>query len=114
MKILIIGGDKRMLFAKSYLESKGYETDTLGLIDDDCGDISAAEIILLPVPSTRDKVNINCPLTQRKVPIDFLKKAHTDTLILSGGLKLDNPKHGEVVIENILKLGADVVVTGGD
>ncbi len=91
MKILIIGGDKRMLFAKYYLETKGFETDTLGLIGGDCGDISAAEIILLPVPSTRDKVNINCPLTQRKVPIDFLKKAHTDTLILSGGLKLDNP-----------------------
>ena len=88
MKILIIGGDKRMLFAKSYLETEGFETDTLGLFADDSGDIKESDIILLPVPATRDKVNINCPLTQREIPIDFLNEAPKNAIILSGGLQL--------------------------
>ncbi len=89
MKILIIGGDKRMLFAKSYLEIEGFETDTLGLLNGDAGELEEADIILLPVPSTRDKVNINCPLTQRKIPIDSLNDIPESVLVLSGGLQLE-------------------------
>lgn len=88
MKILIIGGDKRMLYAKSYLETEGFETDTLGLINEDSGDIMKADIILLPVPSTRDNININCPLTHKIIPIDILKGVPENTFVLSGGLRL--------------------------
>lgn len=78
-----------MLFAKSYLEIEGFETDTLGLLNGDAGEIEEADIILLPVPSTRDKVNINCPLTQRKIPIDSLNDIPESVLVLSGGLQLE-------------------------
>lgn len=88
MKILIVGGDKRMLYAKTDLEKNGFKTDTLGLIENDNADIFDADILLLPVPATRDNININCPLTQRKIPISLLQTVSEDTLILSGGLNL--------------------------
>ncbi len=77
-----------MLYAKKDLEKNGFKTDTLGLIENDNGDISDADILLLPVPATRDNININCPLTQRKIPISLLQTVSEDTLILSGGLNL--------------------------
>lgn len=89
MKILIIGGDKRMLFAKEDLEANGFKTDTLGLVEGDCGSISDAEVILLPVPATRDNLNINAPLTNKIIPLSILDKVNDNTLILSGGLNLN-------------------------
>ena len=42
------------------LENMGYTVDTLGLKKDDNGKIEDANVVLLPVPTTRDKINIFC------------------------------------------------------
>ncbi len=89
MKILIIGGDKRMLFAKADLEAKGFITETLGLLDGDKGDINDADVLLLPVPATRDNININCPLSNKTIPLSILDLVDENKLILSGGLNLN-------------------------
>ena len=85
MKALIIGGDRRMIFTGKALEESGYRVDTLGLLPYDTGDPSAADIIILPVPATRDKVNINCALTDRKIPLDLLKSIPENTPVFGGG-----------------------------
>lgn len=78
-----------MLFARKDLEEKGYETDTLGLLNGDCGNINWADILLLPVPASRDKININCPLTNRKIPLSIIDDFPDEKLIISGGLSLN-------------------------
>lgn len=91
MKVLIVGGDRRMIFVYKYLKEKGYAVDTFGLSENDKGDIKTADMIILPVPVTRDKVNINCPLTNKRIPLDILKDARREANIFGGGqLNLDN------------------------
>lgn len=91
MKVLIIGGDRRMVFAKDKLIEYGYTVDTMGLNGVDSGDINGADIILLPVPATRDLVNINCPITNRIIPLDILKNRKPKTRVFGGGkLPIDN------------------------
>ena len=69
MKVLLIGGDKRSEFAEKEFRDAGFETDTLGLHANDNGNIAKADIIVLPVPTTRDGENIFCPLTKRVIPL---------------------------------------------
>ena len=85
MKVLIIGGDRRMLSARRELEKNGFYVDTLGLIEGDRGNISDADTVLLPAPATRDGININCPITKARIPLETLKKANPNTKIFGGG-----------------------------
>ena len=74
-----------MCVAKKELEIKGYTVDTLGLFENDIGNIKNADVVLLPVPTTRDKQNIFCPQTNKIIPLDILNEAKHDALILSCG-----------------------------
>ena len=65
--------------------SKKYECSSYGLFDNDFGDIKNADVIILPIPSTRDGENINAPLTRIKLPLDILKDAKRGALILTAG-----------------------------
>lgn len=90
MNILIIGGDSRMEVAKQELENYGYCVNTSGLFENDNGDITEADVILLPVPTTRDKKNIFCPNSNKIIPIDLLNDVKDSTLVLSCGYTLKN------------------------
>lgn len=85
MKILIIGGDARMKVAYNRLLRRNYEVSTLGLFEGDNGSVTTADILLFPVPTTRDGINVNCPETNIKIPLDIVTHAKDDALILSGG-----------------------------
>lgn len=85
MRALIIGGDRRMIFTKKALEKSGYAVNTLGLLPDDNGDITAADTVILPVPVTRDKVNINCALSGRTIPLAILTSLPENTSVFGGG-----------------------------
>lgn len=83
MKITVIGGDMRLRVAKKELEAKGFRVDTLGLFEGDNGDIKTSDILLLPVPTTKDMVNVFVPLTQRIVPLEWVENsiAHNQTVL---------------------------------
>ena len=66
-KITVIGGDNRLKILKNHLQKEGYFVDTLGLFEDDNGDIKSSQIIILPVPTTKDKKTVFCPLTNKKI-----------------------------------------------
>ena len=85
MNILIIGGDLRMNIAFDELKSQGYIVDSLGLKEDDNGKIEYADVVLLPVPTTRDGKNIFCPQSDKIIPLEYVKKATKNALILSCG-----------------------------
>ncbi len=90
MNILIVGGDFRMNIAFEELKKSGYIVNSLGLTNDDCGKIEEADVILLPVPTTRDGKNIFCPQSDKVIPLDFIKKANKNALVLSCGYAFDN------------------------
>lgn len=79
-----------MCIAKQELENRGYKTDTLGLFENDSGNIKNADVILLPVPTTRDGKNIFCPQSNKVVPLDAINQSNPDTLILSCGYSFKN------------------------
>lgn len=83
MKVLLIGGDKRSEFAEKEFRKAGFETETLGLYENDNGNLSKADIIVLPVPTTRDGENVFCPLTKRVIPLESLNGVCKKTLIFS-------------------------------
>lgn len=77
-----------MLTVKSELEAEGYEVTTLGLIDGDNGDISDADTVVLPIPSSRDGRTVNCALTGRVITLDEVKRKAENSQILCGGKAL--------------------------
>lgn len=74
-----------MNIAYKELKKQGYTVDSLGLVNDDCGKIEDADIVLLPVPTTRDKEKIFCPQTNKIIPLDYIRRANKNALVLSCG-----------------------------
>lgn len=87
-KIVLIGGDKRMLTVKNELCKFGYDVSTLGLIDGDNADISAADVVVLPVPTSRDGKTVNCALTGKILTLDEVERKTKNCKVLCGGRAL--------------------------
>lgn len=82
-KITLIGGDNRLKILKRSLEKSGYSVDSIGLFENDNGDITSSEVIILPVPTTKDKVTVFAPLTKRIIPLkEIEEKTNRQQLIL--------------------------------
>lgn len=92
-KTVIIGGDERFLHLYKKLKEKGLNIETLGLFPDDNADLKNADVVILPIPASRDKVHITAPLTKREILVEDVKRQIPEnTLILSGGNPFDNRK----------------------
>ena len=92
-KITLIGGDNRLKILKENLKEKGYFVDTIGLYDNDNGDISTSNFIILPVPTTKDGINVYTPLTNKLIPLESISNAVIDTqLILCCNFCFENKK----------------------
>lgn len=74
-----------MNIALNELKSQGYTVDSLGLKNNDNGKIEDADVVLLPVPTTRDQKHIFCPQSDKIIPLDYVRKADKNTLVLSCG-----------------------------
>ncbi len=63
LRFIILGGDKRQLYAAQYLMQQGYSVSTA----EDCPEfeekIADADCVILPLPVSRDGVRINAPLS---------------------------------------------------
>lgn len=92
-KITVIGGDNRLKYVKENLKAKGYTVDTLGLYDQDNGDIKTSQLLIFPVPTTKDKINVFTPLTKRIIPLEEIKNQITnEQLILTCNYIFENKK----------------------
>lgn len=92
-KITVIGGDNRLKIVKEEMQKSGYNVDSLGLFTDDCGDYKTSDIIILPVPTTKDKLHVFTPLTSKKIPLDEIYENTTnEQLILSCNYFFENKK----------------------
>lgn len=80
-----------MIFAKRELEKAGFFVDTLALFGGEDGNITDADLLLLPVPATRDKVNINCANSGIILPLGILNNLPPHIKVFGGGhLSIDN------------------------
>lgn len=83
-KITVIGGDKRLRIAEKILQ-KDFKVDTIGLYGDEKGNMADSDVLLLPVPTTRDNVTVNAPFSREKIYLEEIKTAAKGKLILSCG-----------------------------
>lgn len=88
-RVCIIGGDQRLKIVKHHLENQNFYVDTLGLYPDDCGIIENNDIIIFPVPTTKDKKTVFCPLTNRTIYINDIKQKLKKQLILCCNYKFE-------------------------
>ena len=89
MNIIFIGGDHRMKIALNELKNQGYTVDSLGLFSEDSGNISDADVIILPVPTTRDNTTINCCDSGKTIPLSIVQSANKNALILGCGYNFE-------------------------
>lgn len=68
-----------MRILKEKLFLSGYTVDTLGLFDDDAADLKSSDMVVLPVPTTKDKKIVFAPITGRKIFLSDINKAVNDT-----------------------------------
>ena len=88
-KICIVGGDKRLEIAKNLLEKENFFVDSLGLYPEDNGDIALSDILLLPVPTTKDGNTVYTPETNKKIYLSDIEKVAQNKLILCCNYKFN-------------------------
>lgn len=90
--IVIVGGDKRQKYLKTFLEEQGCEVCSYGLFDwDDDTErlksaISANSVIVLPLPATRNDKTINMPFSKKETSIERLISFLGKENIVFGGI----------------------------
>ena len=63
-----------MIYAFEEFKKHGYKVSSLGLFQADDGNIEENDIIVLPVPVTRDGSTVNCPITNAVISLDDVLK----------------------------------------
>lgn len=81
-KITVLGGDNRQKILCENLRKNGFNVDTLGLYDFDEGDIKTSDIVILPVPTTKDGKTVFCPLTNRVISLETVEKETTSQQLI--------------------------------
>lgn len=104
IKMAVLGGDRRQIYALSELARKGRKISVVGLPRDMVADVCdgdftfeddinlalfGASVILLPFPTSADGVHINCPLDRTGALADvklstLAKLADKESLIIGG------------------------------
>lgn len=83
-KITVLGGDSRLKIAAEQLRGYGYTVNTPDFPE--AGDLSGCDVLLLPVPTTRDGETLFAPECRKKIYLfDIARLVPDSTLILSCG-----------------------------
>lgn len=82
-KITVIGGDKRLKTAERVLTEKGFSVNTVGLYDNESGNIADGDVLLLPVPTTKDGETVFAPFAKRKIYLSEVADKADNRLILT-------------------------------
>ncbi len=88
-KILICGGDKRQRYMYEIMNDKGLDVKTFALGDGSeitLKDLSDFDVIILPVPVSKDGVNLNAPLVDYKVKLEDIFGSIDKGQTVLGGL----------------------------
>ena len=87
-KITVIGGDKRLKIAVKELMEKGFAVNTVGLYDDE-KDNTFSDVLLLPVPTTKDGETVFAPFARRKIYLSEVADKADNRLLLTCNYSFD-------------------------
>lgn len=90
INFMIIGGDSRFSYIRTILENKGYKTKRIYPGDYRADDFQTTDVFILPVPVTRDNININTPLAGEYFYIGDFLRLLPENCIVAGGLFSDD------------------------
>lgn len=93
MKIHLMGGDSRQLFLADYISDRGFPV-TLSYLGGTALPRWDADILILPLPSTRDGVTLNAPLSKETIPLRTIFDQFKGKFLFGGMLPKDAPDHG--------------------
>ena len=96
-KVLFIGGDNRSIYAMEELKSRGFSVSSYGLLKGDIGEIPDFDIAVLPVPTTKDRQTVFCPLSDKRILLSKVEETAKDRLIISCGYSFDNKNNIDVL-----------------
>ena len=87
---LILGGDNRSLYLGEYLENQGFKVCYYAFNHTECYNsleeaMSASDIIILPLPFTKDRLTLNTPLFDEVVLISDILALISSKKIVFGG-----------------------------
>lgn len=83
--IMIIGGDCRFSYMKPVFESKGFAVKRIYPGEYRADDFSACPLFILPVPVSRDNININTPLAGENFYFgDFIRLLPENCTVMGG------------------------------
>lgn len=85
-KIMIIGGDCRFSYMTTILESKGFTVKRIYPGEYRADDFSDCSLFILPVPVSRDNININTPLAGENFYFRDFIRLLPENCIVAGGL----------------------------
>ena len=87
----VIGGDRRSFFTAKRLREKGFETEIFALKDEKeflPAEEIRSDIVILPIPLTRDGIHIFAPESSAKILIsDVLASVSEHSLVFAGNVK---------------------------
>lgn len=86
---MIIGGDCRFSYIRNILEEKGFDAKRIYPGDYRADDFSNTDIFILPVPVTRDNINISTPLAGETFYIGDFMRLLPEGCTVAGGLISD-------------------------
>lgn len=87
---LILGGDNRSLYLGEFLENQGYKVCYYAFNHTECYNsleeaVNASDIIILPLPFTRDRLTLNTPLFDGSVLISDIVALLSSKKMVFGG-----------------------------
>ena len=94
-KICILGGDLRQETVYNLLKEDGFAVSKLCLSKEDDGSVVLGDfdILILPIPVTYDNVNINAPLSEMEISLEYvLNSISPDCIVLGGRISPDFEK----------------------
>lgn len=94
-KICIIGGDLRQETVYNLLREDGFAVSKFGLSREDDYEVALDnfDIIILPIPVTYDNVNINAPLAEMDIRLEYvINNISPDCVVLGGRMSPDFEK----------------------
>lgn len=88
--LLILGGDSRSLYLGEYLENQGYKVCYYAFNHTDCyaslkEAVISSDIIILPLPFTKDRITLNTPLFDDRILISDITALLSYGKIVFGG-----------------------------
>ncbi len=85
INFMIIGGDCRFSYMQKILEKSGFSVKRIYPGEYKADDFSNTDVFILPVPASRDNININAPLADEAFEIkDFLRLLPEGSTVAGG------------------------------